>query len=39
LVPLSVRRPSRNMLGLILFHAGRFQEALEALGSSPVRDR
>jgi len=29
--PLSVRRPFRNMLGVILFHAGRFQEALDAL--------
>jgi adenylate cyclase len=29
--PLSVRRPFRNVLGVILFHAGRLQEALEAL--------
>jgi TolB-like protein/tetratricopeptide (TPR) repeat protein len=29
--PLSVRRPFRNLLGVVLFHAGRFQEALEVL--------
>jgi TolB-like protein len=29
--PLSVRRPFRNILGVILFHADRFQEALDAL--------
>jgi len=29
--PLSVRTPFRNITGVILFHAGRFEEALEVL--------
>ena len=29
--PLSARTPFRNLAGVILFHAGRFEEALEVL--------
>ena len=32
--PLSIRTPYRNMAGVILFHAGRFEEAFEVLAEN-----
>jgi len=32
--PLSIRAPYRNISGVILFHAGRFEEALEVLSEN-----
>lgn len=32
--PLSIRTPYRNMAGVILFHAGRFEEAFEILSEN-----